>query len=80
VSRSPHPETVCHSASGKSSRLPAALHTANGTVSGAERHAPDPSTDALGTDGKLYENYLQANGWFGWELALGTPPIRLTEF
>jgi hypothetical protein len=37
-------------------------------------------TYELGTDGKLYENYLQPNGWFGWELALGTPPVGLTEF
>ena len=32
-------------------------------------------TYVLGSDGKVYENYLLPQGWFGWELALGSAPV-----
>ncbi|MEY9931639.1 hypothetical protein ABH926_006288 [Catenulispora sp. GP43] len=36
-------------------------------------------TYVLGSDGKEYENYLVNHTWFGWELALGTPPVFLGQ-
>ncbi|MEY9862585.1 hypothetical protein ABH935_008233 [Catenulispora sp. GAS73] len=32
-------------------------------------------TYVLGSDGKVYENYLLPQGWYGWELALGSAPV-----
>ena len=32
-------------------------------------------TYVLGSDGKVYENYLVSHTWYGWELNLGSPPV-----
>ncbi len=38
-------------------------------------------TYALGSDGKVYEDFLTAGvGWNGWQLALGNPPVGLIQF
>jgi hypothetical protein len=48
--------------------MPNALKDKNGTN----------VTYVLGTDGREYENYLLNHTWFGWELALGSPPVYLS--